>query len=588
MLPRTCNRLFNTYITKRRAKKDKSIEKIIKVIKSKTMDSTYLELFDTHPPILPPRNNVPTQSELYSDSATNTPKQKLTIQDAEVETTPIFSRVYPSLTQVAVATLAIQGISSGVYGCDQTLFLNSNGKVCDKTDCQNIITYSFNLSPGRIICFRSSDNQIMSFEMADANLNYRYLLQYYTSTYDLDVTSVSNCKQAGLCYKEHCYEGAHHDIFVSKNVTEGFSCDTEGLGCEDMCFHKYACTWYHWWISKVGTLVPVYLKSVSYWEFHLKVKFGNITSLKRFTTSTPTSDLISSQLFLKSNLPITVSSVMSETNHLLNHVIVDNNTVYEVSASDTNLPQSNKIGDLQISLSKIDMKIPNNDIRCKVYGCKAFCTTPEPALRAFRSTKKTKYYHRYSIVDNNQIEVKIPTFMTGTINIGNVEFNHLFVEPSSCKINVIKTYGCTGCNKLPYAVMQATQIINPGVLKYDSNCTFNMPYLSCSPDYYIIVPTQHYSTCELYIPKTNITILLNFEYEFVGELSIYQTKVVESMTWSDMAVALSTNSNFIDTFTYGLVAMSGLGLVLNFGLKAIGKFFAARELAKAQAAECKD
>lgn len=176
----------------------------------------------------------------------------------EIETPITRDKRYPSLTQLAVGTLLLT--ADRTYACDRTLFMHSNGQICDKSKCQEINSYNFNIGIGKTICFNTPSRDIMKFRIMNTKNIITHQQLYDTSDYDIELESISNCKQTGLCYKENCYKGARHLDLHNKTGVHDFDCESEGLGCEFMCWHKYACTWYSWWFKNVGMIASIFKK----------------------------------------------------------------------------------------------------------------------------------------------------------------------------------------------------------------------------------------------------------------------------------------------------------------------------------------
>lgn len=129
------------------------------------------------------------------------------------------------------------------------------------------------------------------------------------------------------------------------------------------------------------------------------------------------------------------------------------------------------------------------------------------------------------------------------------------------------TFGCIGCDKMPYAVIQAHKIVNRGILPFVSNCTFDRKVLSCGSNINKIIPSSKYQVCNIYIPNINKTLVLNFTYEFYGELSIQDDIVSHDNGFKGIVKSLVNNPNFLDTLTYGAFTFTGVGILASFILK---------------------
>nr|QPL15395.1 glycoprotein [Hymenopteran phasma-related virus OKIAV233] len=482
---------------------------------------------------------------------------------------------YPSLTNIAVSTLLVT--ADRTYACDRTLFMHSNGQVCDKVRCQNINSYSFNVGIGNTICFNTPSREMMKFEVIHTKEMSSYQQLYYTSDFEIELESTSSCKQVGLCFNEYCHKGAKHPDFRNKTDVHGYSCDAEGLGCEFMCWHKYACTWYVWWLRNIGSKATIYKRTYSLWSFDLKVSFKNITRIYNFNSEITQYDLDIGRLFSDDNMPINVNNVIKLDLTKSDYIIRDYFSFYEVSANDINNLTPGRLGDYQISLNDEQSIFKTNEVICQTSGCKVMCSAPEPTLRVFRALKHKNIISEYNVDDEYTVRTLKHIPMTISLTIGNVEFKNLFVEPANCEFEVLHTFGCIGCDKYPYAVIQATKIVSHGVLPFISNCSFNLATLSCGYTITNLIPKSQYNICNVYIPSTNRSLNIEFKYEFFGELSIPEEIYSHDNGFKGIIKSITENPNFLDTLTYSMFAFTGIGLVSSIIIKVTFRLIALRQ-----------
>lgn len=179
------------------------------------------------------------------------------------------------------------------------------------------------------------------------------------------------------------------------------------------------------------------------------------------------------------------------------------------------------IGEIQVDTQNRNMTIDNSVFSCHVNNCEPTCTFDEPSMSRFlRNIKNYKGYDISKIINNGNvveyIRVVKPSMMVG---MGNVDFRNLYIFPSKCKLSVVMTYGCTGCSEDPYIIIQAYDIIQEGILEYNSNCTFDTNYLSCNDEPYSIRPSERYENCRITAPRLNITLNVKINYTLKGMIS---------------------------------------------------------------------
>nr|QMP82318.1 glycoprotein [Hymenopteran phasma-related virus OKIAV229] len=481
--------------------------------------------------------------------------------------------LYPTLSLLTAATCLLNPVNA----CDQTLFMQSNGQICDAFKCQTLNSYEFSIQYGSTICFSMPDGDKIEMYVSDSYINQRYEMAYLTSDFDIQVDSTSRCKQAGECVSDQCQLGSIHDVLPkNKSDVQYFDCQAEGLGCEFTCWHKYACTWYTWWVSEKGPRAKVYKKEMSYWSFKLNIKIKNELTTYQFTTHNPHNTLNFGQLLGRNQLVVNIVNVIHDNIHLDDYLIEDNNTFIDYSASSLNFPMGGKIGDYQISINRDKTKFDYHGVNCRVSGCKVICEFKEPALRTFRVMNHQQRGIFVKNVDKYLVEGKYKTPMAVLIRIGNIDLDSLFIDSARCDISVEMTYGCTGCNSLPYAVLSSNNIVSPGLMSFKSNCSFTSKFLSCGSDPFILSPIKKESACRLWIKNTNSTIDINFKYEFLGGLTTYERTYSIDNSALGIVKSIASNPNFIDGLLWSFSSFTLTTLAMSIIYKLLSRMFSYR------------
>lgn len=478
---------------KRVTRKNNKITKLALKIKHMERDPTYIEVID---------NILPTAPEIPDNNVND----KVTFKDVETNTI----KRYPSLNSVAVGTLALGSVfPNGVFACDRTLFFENNGLICDSNHCQNFESYQFSINSLSTVCFETSTDGKMIFEIEKFSINTIYDSIYYTSDFNIKTMSTYNCKGAGLCDRNSCKINSRHPNFPNYTNPHRYGCDTEGLGCEQLCFHKYACTFYSLEVIPEGKVYRIYKKENIYWQLDLSVEFKNNIRRYVFNTYTPSNDLDFGTLFGNNNLPISIISTQYAQDINENFLISINKSYYNIRANELNYPTPYMIGDLQISLDTNNIIYPIEDIRCQSFGCTINCISAIYQIKRFVNDKN-KNEHK-NVLEFNDYQLLSKTYVDSTVqmSVGNIDFKNLYVEPATCNLEILETFGCIGCNQMPYIVIQATQIKTIGSLQIKSNCSFYQKSISCRYDPFIINPKDRYKNCYISIPRLNKTLYVN-------------------------------------------------------------------------------
>nr|QMP82405.1 glycoprotein [Dipteran phasma-related virus OKIAV225] len=488
-------------------------------------------------------------------------------------------KTYPSLTNLAIGTLLLTSSIPPGDCCDNTLFVFSNGKICDSTKCIESGMYDLPLMTGSLVCFKDHLGETLRINIEKSYYRTRYALQYYTSDYVVETVSSSRCKGSGTCWNGGCHSNAIlPELRSTPNGTiHGYGCESDTLGCDDWCYHQTSCTWHKWVIKTTGELVPVYARQSEIWEAVIKVDYNGIITRHRANVNNPRINLDG----LMSNVPLYITSFTSESSILKNGLVTIKGYAYQATISDINMPQSDVIGDYQVSLDKESYTYNDHSIKCSASSCKTKCTAPEPKITRF--SKRVTEAERLDVTTVGSIhlaEVTRPVKALVKVLLGNVNFENLLVEQAQCSIDVISTYSCIGCNVKPYAVLQAHNIKHEGIIPINSNCTFAQNFLSCSPDPYTIEITDISKTCFISMPTLNSTLIVKFEFTFIGQLDPSKP-IFAKETEMDLVRGIARNEGFLTGLLGIFSTVSLIGIGSNLILRAF-KVWQFSKLAKEQ------
>lgn len=164
----------------------------------------------------------------------------------------------------------------------------------------------------------------------------------------------------------------------------------------------------------------------------------------------------------------------------------------------------------------------------------------------------------FEIKNEHIVEEKQKIVATFNVLIGNVDIVSLDIEKAMCNVDKISSYGCIGCNQRPYVIFKegikkASSIKKEGIIAFESNCTFNKNYLSCTPKPFVLEVEELDAFCYIFMPSMNKTINIDTNIEFVGNLNPSQPEMVSE---SSLAIAKNLLINW-DKANAATVAMAG-------------------------------
>lgn len=319
----------------------------------------------------------------------------------------------------------------------------------------------------------------------------------------------------------------------------------------------------------------MYEKTSEIWEVSLLVTYHNSSKYYTLNVNNPRVNLED----IMSDMPIYITGFTSETLHSPNGILVYKGKGYEMKVSSMNMPETDIIGDYQISLDRMTETYNTHLILCENESCEARCSMPESKLRRFgRMANRFNDIEIKFIGDEHTLETERSVNSVINMLIGNVDIRNLQVEKAKCMIESIGTFSCVGCVYEPYAIFQSYNIKSEGIIPFESNCTFDKNYLSCSTQPYKLKLRTPSTSCYVYIPSFNQTIYINFEFQFKGSLdpskSIY-SKETEVQAITNIITSQQFITGLMSTISiFGLISISMslfLRLVKIYEVKRITK-----------------
>lgn len=475
-----------------------------------------------------------------------------------------------SSTRLACVPLVIVMLALLPLGetCDMAFYFRNDGKICSKDKCNEINMYNFPIGYGKTVCFRDSADQITEFKVTQSYNRLKYDKVYYTGTPIVKTESNWKCEGTALCSKKECRLGAKFHDFMSYG-NDQFSCETSASPCDNYCMWSSQCVYTHYWLEMPSKLYPVFELESSIWEIEVTSTKNGIVTRSSLNVNNPTVNMfaLSDEVIMK--MPMFVSNVESEeTIKSSTGVLIDDN-FYPVHASDINLPVGGQIGELQVDIYKKNMAMDPTLVQCQVDNCEYTCRTSGRSMERLVNGSMNYPSKKVSRTLNSgsTIEIKSEIRPSIMVTIGNVNFENLFVRQSKCKLRVMSTYGCYGCSQPSYAVIQAYAIESEGILDYESNCTFDRPYISCNSEPYTLKLDQNYNYCRLDVPMLNTTLSIDMSYKFLGEISKVEYSA-NSESYTGILKSIATSDSFIKSITNTITACSIMSTVIVIGMQA--------------------
>uniref|UniRef100_A0AAT9J9T1 Glycoprotein n=1 Tax=Blattella germanica phasmavirus 1 TaxID=3133448 RepID=A0AAT9J9T1_9VIRU len=467
-------------------------------------------------------------------------------------------RLYPAIYTMTLFMCLLSFVST----CDQTLFLKADGKLCDDVGCHSLNMYSLPLTLGQTICFKDINGEMFKIWLDETHLLNSYTAVYYTGSFNIESESYWNCERRGYCYSDYCTADFKYPNFADKYIINGYTCIQTNLDCDTYCYSNTMCVYIHWWIKPKTNLYKVYKLESSIWEAVLKTSYKSHVTSTKLNVNRPSASLTDFTPNNNKGIPMFLTNFESEKNHVETHLISIDGVFWETPASELNMPETDKLGDFQVSLDRKTQTYNSHMVKCDSSNCKAKCTTPEPKFDRFTKTLKNRPNKRtlFRVTNHgNSVMLRTPIIGTGTLMVGNVDLINLHVQLANCKFNLLTTYSCKGCTQRPYAIFQSYENKNSGIVPFVSNCTFNVEYLSCNPQPFTIELISDDRTCLIYAKTINYTIIVNFNYTFLGSLDL--TKTIESIeTPAEQIKTIATDMRFWASLVSSFTTFTIIGI----------------------------
>lgn len=477
-----------------------------------------------------------------------------------------------------------------VLSCDVTIYLDANTLTCGSGKCIPEKNTQFSISSGQTICFKLSNDKLIQIRLRNTRLITNYLALYQTAEFNLKTIKSSRCKYAGLCFEEHCHQGmAHPDLarIMSNYSVTGHFCGITPFTCNDWCFHKETCIWLHWAVTPKETKHVVYKRVETQWAADVVITIDKLTKVHKLSAMNPMAFNDPDNIFGREEMPVALTSMNKADLSLPELIMGLNGTFVAAIASDLDLPIKGQVGEYQISLDGSTETLASDMVYCSVESCLSTCYHDTTALTKMMNKIYPKERVVYEIVDFEQVTRIDPIPMHAVMYLGNIDIAHLQIDPANCKFSVAFSYGCSGCDKMPYAVLTAQNINNPGVVYYTSNCSFKTQYLSCSNEPTVLFPSEKYDTCIININTLNQSVKVVFHYDFIGKVHTISKIASEDLGFYDIIKKTTSDKYFWDSInqTFWFVGIVGLlTSLLKVALpkitRTIGTIYATRNAAR--------
>jgi len=483
---------------------------------------------------------------------------------------PIINGIRNSNGTFLIITIVIT-LFGQCLSCDSTMWLTSKGVLCADFKCEEVISHNFVINQNENICMRTSKNEILEVSVKDFKVVNIYKEIYKTSDYKVEVSSFISCQGSDeYCWNSGCEPDKIHPKLNKTNECElcfiGGGCTGDILSCNLGCFYDGHCVWYTWKLSPNGPKYKIYKKVSSTWEVTIATKLNGVKANKILTSGMPQDKILISGLII----PVTILSPSYISEKFDNNLIKIDNFYYEVEASEMNFPINGKIGDFQVSLDEKTLAYEIDNIKCKTSQCKTVCTAPEPSIRRLlnmvNNGNKDNLKEATNLYNNKgMIGVKKYNKATLSIYIGRLDVKNMLISNSKCKMEVLETFSCEGCNTRSYIILRSIEISVEGSLPLISDCTFDMNIVSCNPNtlqrLYI---TDDFDNCTITFPTINQTLIATINKKFIGSLDPSRP-IYSDTTTSEAIGEMVANKDFwnsiITTFSYSTLLTLGITVI---------------------------
>nr|WPR17621.1 MAG: glycoprotein [Beetle phasma-like virus] len=493
------------------------------------------------------------------------------------------SRSPSPVLALATAALIMSSVIPENLGCDENLYMNSKGLVCKENECKELNTYFFHVQSGQSICFKDMEGEKFDIKIVETSMKSRFNLMYYTSEYSLKQDTYSNCKGVGECWQGGCKKNTvgsrFKDTQGAQEGVHGYTCGSDSVGCDSWCFHYASCVYVHWWIVQIGEKIPVYKIESKMWEVKIETNYKGLRTNYVFNANNPSVNLLDFVSGNSKKVPIIINSLESEELIIPNGLIIVDSTSLSIDVSDVNMPETDKIGDYQLALRGTTQTFNSHNVQCQINSCEAICVAPQSKIQRIKkmasNLKASGKAHEFQHIRTSEVaETKHLTRGSVSLTMGNVNFKNLQVVPGTCEIDLTMTFACSSCSYKPYAIFNSYNIKSEGTVLFTSNCTFDVNYMSCNKEPYKMQLIHNEKVCLIHIMSQNKTLIINFEYNFYGELDLEKTLYAMEST-SELLKDVITSPGFIDGLTWtltGFLAITSFTTITLRVVKAISTY----------------
>ena len=112
-------------------------------------------------------------------------------------------------------------------------------------------------------------------------------------------------------------------------------------------------------------------------------------------------------------------------------------------------------------------------------------------------------------------------------------------------MTIVYSYGCMGCNQNPRVIVSPNSLFQESIVYFTSNCTLNNQYFSCSRAPQTLELSSNVKYCYIYLNAINVTLSINVEYEFIGEVMFKPMVTNEQESFGSLLSSVTSNPNFI-------------------------------------------
>lgn len=465
-----------------------------------------------------------------------------------------------SRVNTAVVVAVAASLIYPVLTCDQTLYMTSQGKICNQPNCFDTSVLDFQLKTGSTICFRSTHGTNLTVTFDSIKSKQLYYPIYKTSDYEVKIVQqLHRCKGTDCWDEADCRLDTQFKTFDrSASQVQGFGCTLNTLN-DGMCFHTTSCLFYHWELVPAGPIGTVYEYVSDTWEIQMTMTHNNVVTKNVFTTNQPTLNMDMGG----SRLPIVAYPLAVENVKYSKHILSYNGEMYDVEASALNLPVLGMVGDLQIDIVNNTQTFVDWGVKCSGQSGMTVCWVAPSSLQKISKVTKPRRnligYHTYHGTALSQMQTKGGLV---AVRLGNFNVDALFVTTADCKYSVKMAYSCIGCSQQPYLVLEAYDIKSYGMIKVESDCGFTENYLSCNTGFIVRYAALGVSNCSIHGPN-NMSLEITFEQEFTGALHYLPMSRI-SGTFMDEASSMVSSTEFITSmfssiaFTSIIIAVAGM------------------------------